>query len=117
MPGTVIAWNPRHTIRCREKCHRPAGHFFALNLKSPSLFPLVLADRIERKKEQDPRALQRQSVALLRQGAGQGRKVPWVWAKAGVDFPFGQRTQGLGDLLPVPAQRGDVPGSRDGAGR
>ena len=76
--------------------HWPTGHFFALNLKSPSLFPLVLADRIERKKEQDLRALKRQSVALLRQGAGQGRKVLWVWDKAGVDFPFWQERKASG---------------------
>ena len=48
----------------------PTGPFFALNLKSQSLFPLVLADLVERKKEHDLRALKRQSVARLRQGAG-----------------------------------------------
>jgi len=58
--------------------HWPTGHFFALNLKSQSLFPLVLADQVERKKEHDLRALKRQSVAMLRQGAGKGRKVLWV---------------------------------------
>ena len=68
--------------------HWATGHFFALNLKSQSLFPLVLADVTKRKKEHDMRALKRQSVALLRQGAGKGRKVLWVWDKAGVDFPF-----------------------------
>ena len=46
--------------------HWPTGHFFALNLKSQSLFPLVLADLAQRKKEHDVRALKRQSVALLR---------------------------------------------------
>jgi hypothetical protein len=53
-------------------------HFCALNLKSQSLFPLVLADQAGRKKEHDVRALKRQSVARLRQGAGKGRKVLWV---------------------------------------
>lgn len=72
------------------------GHFFALNLKSQSLFPLVLADRAARKKEHDIRALKRQSVAMLRQGAGQGRKVLWVWDKAGVDFPFWQERKASG---------------------
>ena len=74
----------------------PAGHFFALNLKSQSLFPLVLADQVERKKEHDVRALKRQGVALLRQGAGKGRKVLWVWDKAGVDFPFWQERKASG---------------------
>ena len=74
----------------------PTGHFFALNLKSQSLFPLVLADLAQRKKEHDVRALKRQSVALLRPGAGQGRKVLWVWDKAGVDFPFWQERKASG---------------------
>ena len=70
--------------------HWPTGHFFALNLKSQSLFPLVLADLAGRKKEHDIRALKRQSVAMLRQSAGKGRKVMWVWDKAVVDLPFWQ---------------------------
>lgn len=76
--------------------HWATGHFFALNLKSQSLFPLVLADRAARKKEHDLRALKRQSVALLRQGAGKGRKVLWVWDKAGVDFAFWQERKACG---------------------
>jgi len=76
--------------------HWPTGHFFALNLKSQSLFPLVLADLTARKKEHDMRALKRQSVALLRQGAGKGRKVLWVWDKAGVDFAFWQERKASG---------------------
>ena len=63
----------------------PTGHFFGLNLKSQSLFPLALADLAGRKKEHDARALKRQSVAWLRQGAGKGRKVLWVWDKAAVN--------------------------------
>ena len=76
--------------------HWATGHFFALNLKSQSLFPLVLADRVARKKEHDLRALKRQSVARLRQGAGKGRKVLWVWEKAGVDFLFWQERKASG---------------------
>jgi hypothetical protein len=67
----------------------PTGHFFALNLKGQSLFPLALADLAGRKKEPDLRA-------LLRQGAGQGRKVLWVWDRAGVDFPFWQERKAAG---------------------
>jgi hypothetical protein len=76
--------------------HWATGHFFGLNLKSQSLFPLGLADKVERKKENDLRALKRQSVALLRQGAGKGRKVLWVWDKAGVDFAFWQERKASG---------------------
>jgi hypothetical protein len=74
----------------------PTGHFFALNLKSQSLFPLALADLAGRKKEHDARALKRQSVAMLRQGAGKGRKVMWVWDQAGVDLPFWQERKASG---------------------
>jgi len=63
------------------------GHFFALNLKSQSLAPLALADP-NRKKEHDMRMRKRQSVAELRQGAGKGRKVLWVWDKGGMELPF-----------------------------
>lgn len=80
----------------RGQTHWPTGHFFALNLKSQSLFPLTLADRDARKKEHDARALKRQSVAQLRQGAGKGRKVMWVWDKAGVDLPFWQERKASG---------------------
>jgi len=80
----------------RGETHWPTGHFFALNLKSQSLFPLTLADQDARKKEHDARALKRQSVAQLRQGAGKGRKVMWVWDKAGVDLPFWQERKASG---------------------
>jgi hypothetical protein len=76
--------------------HWPTGHFFALNLKSQSLFPLTLADLSARKKEHDARALKRQSVAQLRQGAGKGRKVLWVWDKAAVDLAFWQERKASG---------------------
>ena len=42
------------------------------------------------------RALKRQSVAQLRQGAGKGRKVLWVWDKAGVDLAFWQERKASG---------------------
>lgn len=73
-----------------------SGHFFALNLQSQRLFPLVRAERVARKKEHDQRVLKRQSVAMLRQGAGKGRKVLWGWDKAGVDFAFWQQRKAAG---------------------
>jgi Transposase DDE domain len=79
-----------------EETRWPTGHFFALNLKSQSLFPLALADLVGRKKEHAIRALKRQSVARLRQGAGKGRKVLWVWDKAGGDLPFWQERKAAG---------------------
>ncbi len=74
----------------------PTGRFFAVNLRRQRLFPLVLADLAGRKKEHDARALKRQSVARLRQGAGKGRKVMWVWDKAGVALPFWQERKASG---------------------
>ena len=62
------------------------GHFFSLNLRTHALAHLSLADQIERKKEHDMRVLKRLSVETLRQGAARGRKVLWVWDRAGIDF-------------------------------
>jgi hypothetical protein len=84
-----------HDPMIEETCW-PTGHFFGLNLKSQSLFPLALADLAGRKKEHDARALKRQSVAMLRQGAGKGRKVLWVWDKAAVNLPFWQARKASG---------------------
>jgi len=48
---------------------------------------LTLADtRGKRKKEYDTRALKRLSIQSLRQSAPKGRKVIYVWDKAGIDF-------------------------------
>jgi hypothetical protein len=79
-----------------EETRWPTGHCFALNLKSQRLFPRARADRAGRKQEHDLRALKRQSVALLRQGAGQGRKGMGGWDKAGGDPPFWQERKASG---------------------
>jgi hypothetical protein len=47
---------------------------------------LCVSDQIARKKEHDMRALKRQDTGVLRQGAGKGRKVLYVWDRAGIDF-------------------------------
>jgi hypothetical protein len=47
---------------------------------------LTVSDQVERKKEHDMRALKRQDIQSLRQGAGKGRKVLYVWDRAGIDF-------------------------------
>ena len=62
------------------------GHFFVLNLRTHALAHLTAADQAARKKEHDMRALKRLSVDELRQGAGKGRKVLYVWDRAGIDF-------------------------------
>lgn len=64
----------------------PTGHFFGLNLRHGGIFHLSAADQIERRKEHDMRALKRLALDTLRQGAPTGRRVIWVWDKAGIDF-------------------------------
>lgn len=62
------------------------GHLYTLNLRSHAMSHLSVADQIERKKEHEMRALKRQSAETLRQGAVKGRKVLYVWDRAGIDF-------------------------------
>jgi IS4 transposase len=45
-----------------------------------------VSDQVERKKEHDMRALKRQDILTLRQGAAKGRKVLYIWDRAGIDF-------------------------------
>jgi hypothetical protein len=47
---------------------------------------LTVSDQIERNKEHDMRALKRQDIQTLRQGAATGRKVLYIWDRAGIDF-------------------------------
>ena len=62
------------------------GHLYSRNLRSGCLSHLTVSDQQERKKEHDMRALKRMDVAALRQGAAKGRKVLYVWDRAGIDF-------------------------------
>lgn len=73
------------------------GHFFGLNLRTHAAVHLTGADQEARRKEHDMRALKRLGVEILRQGAAAGRKVIWVWDKAGIDFrQWHQWKQGSG---------------------
>jgi hypothetical protein len=63
-----------------------AGHFLALNLRTHALAHLTAADQVERKKEHDMHALKRLALEDLRQGTAKGRKVLYVWDRAGIDF-------------------------------
>lgn len=62
---------------------RAVGHFYALDLRYHTLRHLDLAHG---KKEHDMHLLKRQESETLRQGAPKGRKVLYVWDKAGIDF-------------------------------
>jgi hypothetical protein len=64
----------------------PVGHFFSLNLRTHALARLTSADNVARKREHDMRALKRLDATTLRHGAAKGRKVLYVWDRAGIDF-------------------------------
>lgn len=65
----------------------PIQHFYAVNLRSQALNHLTLADTSgNRKREHDIRALKRMDTDTLRRSAPKGRKVLYVWDKAGIDF-------------------------------
>lgn len=65
---------------------RAVGHLYARNLRSGTLSHLSVNDQLKRKKEHDMRGLKRQTIDTLRQGAKKGRKVLYVWDRAGIDF-------------------------------
>jgi len=79
-------------------CKYATGHFFALNLRSHALVHLTVADQLTRKKEHDMHALKRLSIKELRQGAKTGRKVLYVWDRAGIDFLKWQYWKNTGGL-------------------
>jgi Transposase DDE domain len=62
------------------------GHIYTLCLRSHCVTHLTVSDQVERKKEHDMRALKRQDILSLRQGAAKGRKVLYIWDRAGIDF-------------------------------
>jgi len=62
------------------------GHLYALNLRTQGVSHLLVGDQINRKKEHDMRGLKRMEMDQLRQKAPKGRKVLYVWDKAGIDF-------------------------------
>jgi hypothetical protein len=62
-------------------------HFYAVDLRNHFLNHLTVADTSgNRKKENDTRALKRLEKDMLRQSAPKGRKVIYIWDKAGIDF-------------------------------
>ena len=63
------------------------GHFYTLNVRTNMLTHLdSMVDQPGRKKEHDMHLLKRMSIKQLRQGAPKGRKVLYVWDKAGIDL-------------------------------
>lgn len=75
-----------HDIKKDGKKH-PTLHFYSLDLRTHGLNHMSIADtKGKRKSEHDMRALKRLSFKDLRQDAPTGRKVIYVWDRAGIDF-------------------------------
>ena len=75
-----------HDVRKDGKKY-PTQHFYSVDLRSHALRHLTLADTSgKRKREHDTRALKRLDLETLRQSAPKGRKVIYVWDRAGIDF-------------------------------
>ncbi len=73
---------PFANSRSKSAC----GHLFAQDLRRGLLRHITTADGIEREHEHDLRALKRQTRTALRQGAPKGRKVLYIWDRAGIDY-------------------------------
>ncbi len=72
---------------------KPAvGHLYALDLRTHALRHLSVADK---PKENDMGAIGRLGAAALRLDAPQGRKVLWVWDRAGIHFSLWEKWKRL----------------------
>ncbi|HKJ81874.1 MAG TPA: transposase [Ignavibacteriaceae bacterium] len=75
-----------HDVRKDGRKH-PTQHFYSIDLRNHALRHLTLADTSgTRKREYDTRALKRLEIETLRQSAPKGKKVIYVWDRAGIDF-------------------------------
>ena len=75
-----------HDLRKDGKKY-PTQHFYSVDLRSHALRHLNIADTSgTRKREHDTHALKRLDIEAFRQGAPKGRKVIYVWDRAGIDF-------------------------------
>lgn len=74
-----------HDPRRSGKKHA-VGHLYGLDLRHNALFHLQAADQKKRLKEHDMSGLKRTAIEDLRRGAPTGKKVLWIWDRAGIDF-------------------------------
>lgn len=73
--------------RDRAGAKLPSGHFMRLNLRTHAIEHLCAADSSAgNKREHDMHALKRLGIAALRGPACVGRKVLYVYDRAGIDF-------------------------------
>ena len=62
------------------------GHLYGLDLRHNALFHLQAADQQNKLKEHDMSGLKRTAIEDLRRGAPKGKRVLWIWDRAGIDF-------------------------------
>ena len=101
----AAAHDPRDA---QDGCKDATGHFFSLNLRSHALAHLTVADQAARRKEHDMRALKRLRLQSLRQGAANGRKVFYVWDRAGIDFQQWQRWKQGGGIYFLSREKSNI---------
>jgi hypothetical protein len=91
-PPRAAIWTPPGAIAQPSGTDRPTltkyatGHLYTLDLRTHAMNHLSVSDQAARHKEHDMRALKRQTAETLRQGAAKGRKVLYIWDRAGIDF-------------------------------
>lgn len=103
-----------HAAACHDKrggsdnSKVAVGHFYTLNLKTHALDHLVVADQVNRRKEHDMRALKGLDREILRQGAPKGRKVLYVWDRAGIDFRYWERMKKTAGIYFVSREKANM---------
>jgi len=75
-----------HDQRDSKGTKNAIGHLYALNLRNQQLSHLALGSDGTKKKPHDMGVLKKLDIATLRQGAGKGQKVLYIWDRAGIDF-------------------------------
>ncbi len=89
---------PIHEIRIENKKYE-TQHFYRLCLRGYTMSHMILAlYGGTRKKEHDMHALKRLDIDKLRKGAKKGRKVLYIWDKAGIDFAQWQKWKNQGGV-------------------
>lgn len=83
---TTKSLDPNEATTRQVTTKYATGHIYTINLRTHAMSHLAVADQVTRKKEHEMRALKRQTAAQLRQHASKGRKVLYVWDRAGIDF-------------------------------
>jgi hypothetical protein len=74
-----------HDKKVNDKYYA-TGHLYGLNLRYGGLHHLQTSDQTRKLKEHDISGLKRLSDDELRVQAPKGRKVIWIWDKAGINF-------------------------------